>query len=113
MASTGHDFVFSANKALVWRCCTWWAIAMGAVLPAGLIASQQSGWMLWTRSISVDRTRFVFSANKALVWRRCARWAIAKGPVPLDACIAYYQSARMLVARSIGADQTHFCLFGE
>ena len=58
LASTRHDFVLSANKALVWRCCAWWAIAMGPVLPAGPIASQQSGWMLWTRSTGVDRTRF-------------------------------------------------------
>ena len=58
MGSTEHDFVFSTNKALVWRRCAWWAIAMGSVLPAGSVGTQQSGQVLVARSIGVDRNRF-------------------------------------------------------
>ncbi len=58
MAPTGHDFVFSANKALVWRRYAWWAIAMGPLLPAASVGTQQSGRILVSCSIGVDRNRF-------------------------------------------------------
>ena len=58
--------MFSANKALVWRRCAWWAIAMGPVLPNESLGTRQSGWMLVARSIGVDRNRFrLFWPNKA------------------------------------------------
>ena len=57
IAPIEQEFVFSANKGLVWRRCAWWAIVMGPAVPAWSAGSQQSGCMSAARSVGVDQTR--------------------------------------------------------